>query len=182
MKTLLRAHVAGLQAQPQFAHSWFIFLPENNLGLEASHLAKVLSKVRNVYTFSDNPERVGVSTTNARKFGYVSGLEDYLIPPDCLRFNAALVCANPFLVADVRVPNTRKKLHQQLGMFRKMMHLPTFAYGQAKTTLSGKVDPEGKQSSRFQDDLVMALMIAVFWGRQWHKRSPKLNVPFEKFK
>jgi hypothetical protein len=179
MKKMVQAFVRDIKEQPQFKDSWIIFLPENNLGLEASHLASFVSKIHKVYTYSDKEDRIGVGTTYQRKFEYVEAMEAFLLPADTLRYNVPFVSANPFVEASKRELEIKKKLYNQLGMFRKLIHLPQQAYSIAKITLSGKVDPEGKQSNRFQDDVAMALMIAIYWGDRW--RKGKCKVPYDHF-
>ena len=59
IKTLLISHLRAVRSHPRLRNAWAIFIPENNLGLEAAHMAHMLKDERLVYTLKEK-NRVGV--------------------------------------------------------------------------------------------------------------------------
>ena len=144
----------------------FILFGEANLGLEAAHLAECFKTIRGPNEFYSETERVGVMTTHQKKFGYVSKAEDFLGLDDAMRYAEPLAVGNPFLNVDqpAKVQRVKKKFAEQLTRFKKIVERPLSPHGVVKISYSGKVDAEGKISARFNDDLVMAWLIGMYFG------------------
>tara|TARA_B100000683_G_scaffold83936_1_gene82858 strand:- start:314 stop:571 length:258 start_codon:yes stop_codon:yes gene_type:complete len=85
------------------------------------------------------------------------------------------VCANPKLDANRRLLETKAEFKKQLIQF-KQLTIPA-----AQPFDLPKLIYTGKTKKGMNDDLVMTLMIAVFWGREFlSKRIP--NVPYDNLK
>ena len=117
-------------------------------------------------------KKAGVNTTHKRKELYAKTMLEYVattrIIPRC-------VCANPKLDANRRLLETKAEFKKQLIQF-KQLTIPA-----AQPFDLPKLIYTGKTKKGMNDDLVMTLMIAVFWGREFlSKRIP--NVPYESLK
>ena len=110
IKLLLISHLRAVRSHPRLRNAYCIFIPENNLGMEAAHMAHMLKDERLVYTLKEK-NRVGVMTTNKRKELYVQACLEYQsgmhISPQC-------VCVNPQLDANERLLLTKKEFRTQL--------------------------------------------------------------------
>ena len=83
------------------------------------------------------------------------------------------MCANPKLDANKRLLETKAEFKKQMIQFKKLT-VPA-----AKPFDLPKLIYTGKTKKGMNDDMVMTLMIAVFWGREFlSKRIP--NVPYDK--
>ena len=103
-------------------------------------------------------KRPGVMTTNKRKELYVQALLEHqhgmhLIPD--------LVCVNPKMDANTRTVMTKKEFRKQLLMFKKLVIPGANAFDLPKIIYTGKC------KTGQNDDLVLCLMIGVFWGRDF---------------
>lgn len=169
IEQLLKQHVRCLRGRPVFQNAYIIFIPENNLGQEAEHARHMLRNERRLYTVYEK-KKAGVCTTNARKELYALTLLSYF-NNNTIQFSDSVVCANPMMDANVRLVQTQKELEKQLVQFRKMILAPTQPYKNAKFVFSGK------SKKGMKDDMVMTLMIATYWGREFlAKRIP--GVPY----
>jgi len=160
-----------VRSHPRLRNAYCIFIPENNLGMEAAHMAHMLKDERLVYTLKEK-NRVGVMTTNKRKELYVQACLEYQsgmhISPQC-------VCVNPQLDANERLLLTKKEFRSQLLKFKKLV-VPGAQHYQLP-----KIIYTGKTSSGNQDDLVLTLMFSVFWAREFLGKKIA-NIDYEQFK
>ena len=112
---------------------------------------------RLVYVIHEK-KKAGVNTTHKRKDLYTQTLLEYAantrIIPQC-------VCANPKLDANKRLLQTKAEFKKQMIQFKKLT-IPA-----AKPFDLPKVIYTGKTKKGMNDDMVMTLMIAVFWGREF---------------
>jgi len=76
--------------------------------------------------------------------------------------------------ANTRLAHTKETMKKQLIQFRKMVIPGSQPYKISKFVFTGKA------KSGMQDDLVMTLMIAVWWGQRFLKREIP-GVPYENF-
>jgi len=159
IKQLLLSHVHALQSQ--YSDAWFIFVGESNLGQEADHMKHMLRHESNVYSVCEGG-LAGVRTTQKRKELYAMEVCKFISQNAMLHTGDALVSANP--LKDETDSELRKQalneLEKQLLGYRKIvMHSQT-----------GRSDPRisytGK-SQGAQDDLVVTLTIAAYWGVQF---------------
>jgi hypothetical protein len=155
-----------------FRDSYIIFIPENNLGQEAEHARHMLRNERRLYTIHEK-RKAGVCTTQARKEVYALTLLTYF-NSGTIRFLKDAACANPMMDANTRLVLTKKEFEKQLVQFRKIILPGTQPFKDAKFIFTGKA------KRGMNDDLVMTLMIATFWGREFLKKRI-VGVPYENF-
>ena len=171
ISALLLQHIRGLRAHPRLRNAYCIFIPEANLGQEAEHMKHMVKDERLVYVIHEK-KKAGVNTTHKRKELYANTLLEYVantrIIPDC-------VCANPKLDANRRLVETKAEFKKQMIQFKKLT-IPA-----AKPFDLPKVVYTGKTKKGMNDDMVMTLMIAVFWGREFLKKRIA-GVPYNDFK
>jgi len=172
IEQLLIQHIRSLRGQKLLRDAQFIFLPENNLGHEAEHMRHMVRNERKVFTVHEK-NKPGVCTTNARKESMVATLLNYF-NSKTLHITDTCICANPKQDANTRLVQTKQTMQKQLIQFRKMVLPGTQPYKPSKFVFTGKA------KSSMQDDCVMTLMIAIFWGQQFlERRIP--NVPYDEF-
>jgi len=172
IEQMLKQHVRSLRGKPIFRESHIIFIPENNLGQEAEHARHMLRKEKRLYTIHEK-KKAGVCTTHARKEIYALTLLSYF-NSGTIRFLQDAACANPMMDANTRLVQTKKEFEKQLVQFRKIILPGTQPFKDAKFIFTGKA------KRGMNDDLVMTLMIAIFWGRQF-VRKRIAGVPYGKF-
>ena len=74
MKTLLISHLRAVRSHPRLRNAWCIFIPENNLGMEAAHMAHMLKgRTPCLHAQREEPRGSGM-TTNKRKDSLRAGL------------------------------------------------------------------------------------------------------------
>ena len=67
---LLARHFGAIDAHPMWRTAKKIFIPENNLGLEASHMDTLVRRFAGVESYWETEKRVGVRMTNELKREY----------------------------------------------------------------------------------------------------------------
>ncbi len=171
IRALLIQHIRGVRAHPRLRSAWNICIFESNLGQEAAHMKHMVREERLTYVIHEK-KRPGVMTTAKRKELYVQALLEHqhgmhLIPN--------LVCVNPKMDANVRTVMTKKEFRKQLLMFKKLVIPGANAFDLPRIVYTGKC------KSGQNDDLVLCLMIACFWGREFYnKKIP--NIDYTQFK
>ena len=168
---MLKQHVRSLRGNEKLKHAYIIFIPENNLGQEAEHARHMLRNERKLYTIHEK-KKAGVCTTHARKESFAITLLSYFNSGN-IHFSSTCICANPMVDANTRFIKTKNEFKKQLTQFRKIILQPTQSFKNAKFVYSGKA------KKGMKDDLVMTLMIAAFWGREFTKKRIQ-GVPYEK--
>ena len=159
MQNLLKRHVNALRSRCQGSPK-FVIMTESNLGLEAAHIANFFrEEPRCVCLRETGPEgRFGVLTTHGRKFEFAALLEQYLMQ------QAITICNH--VVSD-DAPGAVRQLETQLLNYRMVSSSDTTlnAFSNTRVTLSGKVGANGKiTGGAMQDDLCIALQLAIFWS------------------
>lgn len=172
IEQMLKQHVRSIRANPMLRESHIIFIPENNLGQEAEHARHMLRKEKRLYTVHEK-RKAGVCTTHARKEIYAITLLTYF-NNGTIRLLTDTVCANPMMDANTRLVHTKKEFQKQLVQFRKIILPGTQPFKNAKFVFTGKA------KRGMNDDLVMTLMIAIFWGREFIKKRIS-GVPYATF-
>lgn len=130
---------------------------ENCMGMEADHLAFMLRDEPGVFCLREGKDgRCGVPTTAQNKPDMFGAVHEVAVT-NGLHFAEHLVGTGP--------EDSLAALKKQLLAFKRVSSLQTTAFSALKTTYSGKVDGSGKlNTSRLADDLVMALLIGVYWS------------------
>ncbi len=162
IKQLLLAHVRALQHL--YSDAWLIFVGESNLGQEADHMKHMLRHESNVYTVCEGG-LAGVRTTQKRKELYAMEVCKFISQEAMMHTGNALISVNPFK------DNTKSELQKQaldelekqlLGYRKIVLHSQT-GRSDARISYTGK-------SQGAQDDLVVTLTIAAYWGVQFMTR------------
>lgn len=172
IEQLLLQHVRTLRGMPALRSAWFVLFLENNLGQEAEHMRHMLRNEKKAFVVHEK-QKAGVCTTNARKEAMAETVVSYFTA-NRLFVSERCVCANPMLDANERFEHTRQMFIKQLVQFRKMIIPGAQPYKLAKFVFTGKA------KAGMQDDLVMTLMLVVFWGKQFLDRTIS-NVPYDQF-
>ena len=168
IRALLVQHIRGVRAI--MGNAWCIAIFESNLGQEAQHMKHMVKDERLVYVVHEK-KRAGVTTTHKRKELYATTLVESI---HNLRFSPKCVCANPKLDANARLTQTKQEFKKQMIQFKKLT-IPA-----AKPFDLPKIIYTGKTKKGMNDDIVMTLMIGLFWAREFcNKRIP--GVPYDTF-
>ena len=135
IRTLLEAHVRAIRAM--YRSGYIIFIPESNLGHEASHMTHMLRDVPNCRALMENGEP-GVITTHKRKELYTNMAVERFAG-EGIWYADRFVCANPFGDANEREARVKRMFRKQLGGFSKVV-IPRGGkdYSKPKVTYSGK--------------------------------------------
>lgn len=169
IEKLLIGHVEGLRSQAVFKDAWIIFIPEANLGNEASHMKAMLNKYEKIWTYKDDGKD-GIITTNARKELFAAEAVKHLASSSITVWKDLLL-PNPFDHRDYSVKKEAMllKLTSQLAAFSKIVKKR--GHGKPLLIFSGK-GPMADDN----DDFVMALLIGLYFGALWTMRET--NFPY----
>jgi hypothetical protein len=139
-KSLIVRHIQRLRQDERFRSVPIWVIPENNLGLEASHVEKFVTKLRNVYVYHEDDEaRAGVrkSETNT---------DDYqILMEDMLRKRRIHFSHNLFTVSkNHEKPNgdttsIELELRNQLERYHWEIQQAKDAFGKRRITMTGKM-------------------------------------------
>ena len=154
IQNVLRTHIDRLNDIPVFRSSTKVFIPENNLGNEGSHMWNMIKKMPDLRCFSSKNDRVGVhkGKDTADEFQYIFNVK--------LK-NDAVLFDNEFFTTSKKHTLTSIK-----ATFREQMERFHFAYEEATSIHQNpRQTITGKGGSTEQDDLMIAVLMGVFWGR-----------------
>ena len=156
IRSLLVTHVKALRRI--FKNIYFIFVPESNLGHEASHMWHMLKDQPRIKTLMERGEP-GVITTHKRKELYANyAVEQFANEGMHFAKDEEWVTANPFKDANLRANSVRKEFIQQLGFFNKIVIMK----GEPHEGNIPKIVYSGKKSGN--DDIVMTFVIGLYWA------------------
>lgn len=172
IEQLLMAHIHTMQRV--YPDVWFIFVGESNLGQEADHMKHMLRAETNVFAVMEGG-LAGVRTTHKRKELYAMELCKFISQRALSHTGDALVCANPIktgTAAELRAAALAELTKQLLGFRKIVLHSQT-GRSEPRISYTGK-------SQGAQDDLVVTLTIAAYWGVQFMTRRIQA-VPYDRF-
>ncbi|MBX9637236.1 MAG: hypothetical protein K2Q45_06765 [Nitrosomonas sp.] len=150
---LLQRHYRKLRENKMFREAKKIFIPENNLGLEAAHLDTMVADLNDVETFWQKPNKPGVNKDGKATRGYQFNLS-LLLAEKGLRFDRDL-----FTVTREKTPQCMKdQLADQMYRFHWEKKKAADSLGKDRYALTGK-------SGSLQDDLLITLAMVIYWGR-----------------
>ena len=156
VRTLLETHVRCIRST--FPQSFIIFIPESNLGHEASHMSHMLKRIPKCRSLMEKGVP-GVLTTHKRKELYANTAVERFAE-ESIYYADRFVCMNPFGDANERAAKVKKQFRKQLSVFSKIIVARgKDSYNIPKVVYSGKDQGE--------DDLVMTFMIGLYWGIQF---------------
>ena len=156
IKHTLRRHFNAINKLNRFKACTKVFIPENNLGNEATHMNSMIKNLSDVQTYWQTEKRPGINKDNRKTVDYQFLLDTNL-----------QVCAIGF-DADCFTTGTRRSLEQTKLLLREQMERYHYEYDPTRDSqkLTGKMG-EGKQ-----DDLLIALMQGLYWGKA-SSRDPR---------
>lgn len=156
IRSLLVTHVKALRKV--YGAAQFIFVPESNLGHEASHMSHMLNSEPRCKSLMERGEP-GVITTHKRKELYTNfTVEQFANGGIHFANEQSFVCANPFADANLRAKSCKKSFLQQLSFFNKIV----IQKGKPEEGNRPKIIYSGKKSGN--DDLVMTFIIGMYWS------------------
>jgi len=153
VRTLLETHVRGIRAT--FPSSFIIFIPESNLGHEASHMSHMLKDIPKCRSLMEKGEP-GVITTHKRKELYANTAVERFAA-ESVYYAEKFVCMNPFEDANERAAKVKKMFRKQLSVYSKIV----VARGKDNYNIP-KIVYSGKDQG--EDDLVMTFQIGLYWS------------------
>ena len=171
IRMLLTGHIEGIRAVPRFADAYIVFIGEGNMGNEASWMKEIVSVYPKVWSMDENG-RDGVFTSNERKSQFAAEAVRHF-SGDSLSMFENLLVSNPFtrsIPYAMRRSAIVEKLTKQLCAFSRFVR--PRGHGKVRVEFSGK-GPHYDD----QDDLVMTLLIGLFFGSLFLQR--KTNAPYE---
>lgn len=147
---LIHRHYNKLLAK--FPSSRFIFIPENNLGLESAHLDSMVGDLKSerVETFWEKNTRPGVHKDAEATRGY-QFLLNLCLARQQLHFATGLFTVTP----DATPDSMRDMLQEQ------MLRL----HWESKTTGTSERHRLTAKIGSKQDDLLISIMMLLYWGR-----------------
>lgn len=159
---IVRGHVNALRAHPLLRNAHIIFAPERNTGHEGDFLRRALQNFpRMHFCYEKGPENgCGVWTTHALKVSYGFSMR-YQFSTRNISLWDQFICANPYQDPATRAGETISKLKEQMGRYRIVYTETDNPHGRNNTTLSGKVNKEGKITKNAKDDICFALSMAI---------------------
>lgn len=148
----MRRHILQINSHPLWKQAHKIFIPENNLGLEASHLHSLVSEYPDVTTYWQHPNRPGVVMTHEAKNMYQKQMYTGL-------FNGKIVFERDmFTVSRKMTPEkTIGVLREQLERYHWELKLPRDNHGKSSWAMTGKMGNKN-------DDLCIATQQTYLYG------------------
>jgi len=165
IKSFCGAHLLGLRQSGCFRSSHVIVVVECNLDASQYIGSYLMAIDGNTSVVAGTPGRYGVITLPGNRGLYVDSMHRRMAE-DALVYHGTLVCANPFGKANAgeRVAAARKEFERQLRSFRRVMLLPKSLLSAIRIAHSGSADKDNHRAPGMRDDMVMALLLGVFWS------------------
>jgi hypothetical protein len=156
IRNCLRHHFERINSFSTFKGSTKVFIPENNLGNEATHMHAMVSDMADVVTYYEKGknQRPGVNKTLPITDDYQFLLGTKL-HEHAVRF-----------YTDYFTTSRRHTQESISGLLQEQMERYHYVYKEGNDDMSkGKYTITGKMGGDKQDDLLIALMMCVYWGR-----------------
>lgn len=150
---LLMRHYLKLKSLHNFRESKLIFIGENNLGLEASHLDSMVQGIGGVEVYWQTEKKAGVCKTEAITRSYQFLLSQSLAS-DALKFDLQLFT----VTREQDVASMLALLRDQMERFHWEKSPASTSFGTDRCKLTAK-------QGTGQDDLLIATMMLLHWGR-----------------
>lgn len=146
--------------------SKFVFIPENNLGMEHHHLDAMVKDIPDVTTFWETDNKPGITKTEKSTREYQFLLSNCLANGG-LRFDRTLfTCTrekDPKAMLDM--------LEDQMSRYHWAVKKATDEHGSDKSKLTGKV-------GNLQDDLLIAVSMIIYVGRMIIRDPKRLEIGY----
>ena len=160
---LLKKHIDKLNSRREYKRAQKIFIPENNLGLEASHLHTMVKRYKDVTTFWEKEHKPGVCKTAQRTVDYQFLITSMLFD-GFLGFERDL-----FTSSKGQTPEKIKNLlREQLERYHWERKKASDHFGRDRWTMTGKMGDK-------QDDLYVTVAMCAFFGRSVIKNPRRMD-------
>lgn len=151
---MLHRHFKRLRENKHWKAARKIFIPENNLGLEASHLHTMVQKYNDVTTYWETPNKPGILKTHQKTIDYTFLLNSMLCDKTIVLDKELFTISkeqNPDSIANL--------LREQIERFHWEKKAATDSFGKDRWAITGKMGNDK------QDDLLITLFMCAFFGR-----------------
>lgn len=171
VEELVKSFLTRLLIVPELQSAKIIFCAERNMAHEAGFIAKFVKReFPRSYAIAQKPDNdYGWYTTHDQKIQYAMALVACM-SNEALVFSKQMRCATPtFLgtsVPEERLATIKQKLFEQMGRYRMVQSQSHNALFIPRSTVSGKVDKEGRVSGAFNDDLIFSLSMCIWLTRE----------------
>jgi hypothetical protein len=164
--TLIHRHYARIQQHPMFKQSRLVFIPENNLGMEAHHLEVMVGDIPGVTTFYETAGKPGIrkSGTSTREYQF---LMTNALAGGGIKFDRDLFTATREKTAEGMLT----MLEEQLLRLHWSIKKPNDEFGREHVTITGK-------QGSLQDDLAVTLQQNLYVGRLITRDPARLNAQY----
>lgn len=158
-KNLVTKHIQRLRQNEFFRNIPIWVIPENNLGLESSHIESFVTLLPNVFVFHENEEeRAGVRKSHQNTDDYQICVED-MLRKRLISFSRDLfTTSKKHEKANGDTTSITDELRQQLERYHWEVKEAKDAFGKRRITMTGKMGGA-------QDDLYVALAMLAFWPK-----------------
>jgi hypothetical protein len=161
---LIHRHYEKIRSSAVYRQSKFIFIPENNLGMEHHHLDAMVRDIPDVTTFWETFNKPGITKTEK------STREYQFLLSNCLANNSLLFERTLFTCTREKTPEAMlDMLEDQMSRFHWAIKKANDEHGTDKAKLTGKV---GNQ----QDDLLIAVAMVIYVGRMIIRDPRRLEI------
>lgn len=142
---------------------WIV--PENNLGLESSHIEKFVRRLGNVRVYHENEEeRAGVRKSQQNTDDYQILVEDMLHKRRMFFAFDLFTVSKGHEKSDGNTKSITDELRNQLERYHWEVQQAKDAFGKRRITMTGKMGGA-------QDDLYVSLAMLAFWPAAMRKEN-----------
>ena len=161
----MKRHFNKLNENKHWAAAQKIFIPENNLGLEASHLHTMVQQYNDVQTYWEKPTKPGICKTHQKTIDYQFLLNSML----CDR--TVVIDKNCFTISKGQSQDgILALLREQMERYHWEKKAATDNFGKDRWAITGKMGGDK------QDDLLITLFMSAFFGRGIVNDPRRLNI------
>lgn len=172
---LVTRHLVKIRSTAYLRDCFIVFIPEANLAHEGSYQKSAALRACN-HTNIEVPvinksDRDGIITTDLLKDDAGEILKAILARRE-LCFMEEFIVANPWDKAPMHIKRNkiREKLVMQMGGVRDIYHKAPNPFAKARRTKSGKCDAKGIEIAGRNDDMWVALALAVYIEQMYATR------------
>ena len=160
---LLKRHINRVNENKYWRGALKIFIPENNLGLEASHLHTMVQQFKDVQTFWESPKKPGICKTHQKTIDYTFLLNSMLMDKN-IAFEADLFTISKDMTPD----SIRNLFREQVERFHWEKRDAKDSFSNDRWAITGKMGDK-------QDDLLITVFMNAFFGKGIITDPSRLN-------
>lgn len=164
IKNALRMHLDALDDIMIFKSALRVFVPENNLANEGSHMWNMIKGRANIKAYYQKEGVVGVykGRTTADDYQYTFNVK---LKGNAIWFDSQFFTRSP----GHNTTSIKGLAREQLERYHVEYEEPKRPGGKAREIITGKTGNE-------QDDLAIAVLMGPFWSRAIMKNESRLNI------